>query len=111
MCITSAMYIWAILSSRLLTIVPIAKDSIFESMREGVIVLDSSNRLVDYNRSLRDMLPELNTTMVGQLLDDIWLNLAGETFPLNTERRIANRSVLAVKWRDRLLSGQDILRV
>lgn len=39
MCITSAMYIWAILSSRLLTIVPIAKDSIFESMREGVIVL------------------------------------------------------------------------
>ncbi|MEK4664042.1 histidine kinase N-terminal 7TM domain-containing protein [Priestia sp. FSL H7-0729] len=83
MCITSAMYIWAILSSRLLTIVPIAKDSIFESMREGVIVLDSSNRLVDYNRSLRDMLPELNTTMVGQLLDELWLNLAGETFPVD----------------------------
>ncbi|WP_458126158.1 histidine kinase N-terminal 7TM domain-containing protein [Paenibacillus sp. Z3-2] len=82
MCITSAMYIWAILSSRLLAIVPIAKDSIFESMREGVIVLDSSNRLVDYNRSLRDMLPELNLTMIGQPLDDIWLHLAGETFPV-----------------------------
>ncbi|PQP82391.1 sensor domain-containing diguanylate cyclase [Paenibacillus sp. PCH8] len=86
MCITSAMYIWAILSSRLLTIVPIAKDSIFESMREGVIVLDSSNRLVDYNRSLRDMLPELNQTMVGQPLNDIWLSLAGETFPVEYGR-------------------------
>ncbi|WP_339188519.1 histidine kinase N-terminal 7TM domain-containing protein [Paenibacillus sp. FSL R5-0490] len=86
MCITSAMYIWAILSSRLLTIVPIAKDSIFESMREGVIVLDSFNRLVDYNRSLRDMLPELNTTMIGQPLDDIWLNLAGKTFPVEYGR-------------------------
>lgn len=86
MCITSAMYIWAILSSRLLTIVPIAKDSIFESMREGVIVLDSSNRLVDYNRSLRDMLPELNLTMIGQPLDEIWLTLAGETFPVQYEK-------------------------
>lgn len=86
MCITSAMYIWAILSSRLLTIVPIAKDSIFESMREGVIVLDSFNRLVDYNRSLRDMLPELNTTMIGQPLDDIWLTLAGKTFPVEYGR-------------------------
>ncbi|WP_336760854.1 histidine kinase N-terminal 7TM domain-containing diguanylate cyclase [Paenibacillus sp. USHLN196] len=86
MCITSAMYIWAILSSRLLTIVPIAKDSIFESMREGVIVLDSSNRLVDFNRSLRDMLPELNLAMIGQPLDDIWLNLAGEAFPVEYGR-------------------------
>lgn len=86
MCITSAMYIWAILSSRLLTIVPIAKDSIFESMREGVIVLDSSNRLVDYNKSLRDMLPELDLRMVGQYLNDIWLSLAGETFPVEYGR-------------------------
>lgn len=86
MCITSAMYIWAILSSRLLTIVPIAKDSIFESMREGVIVLDSYNRLVDYNKSLRDMLPELELSMVGQHLNEIWLSLAGESFPVEYGR-------------------------
>lgn len=86
MCVTSAMYIWAILSSRLLTIVPIAKESIFESMREGVLVLDSSYRLVDFNRSLRLMLPEIETSMVGQPLNDIWLRLAGETFPVEYER-------------------------
>ncbi|WP_434751954.1 histidine kinase N-terminal 7TM domain-containing protein [Paenibacillus amylolyticus] len=86
MCVTSAMYIWAILSSRLLTIVPIAKDSIFESMREGVLVLDSSYRLVDFNRSLRLMLPDIQTTMVGQPLNEIWLGLAGETFPVEYGR-------------------------
>ncbi|WP_366289260.1 histidine kinase N-terminal 7TM domain-containing protein [Paenibacillus sp. AN1007] len=86
MCVTSSMYIWAILSSRLLTIVPIAKESIFESMREGVIVLDSSYRLVDFNKSLRLMLPEIETTMIGQPLNDIWLKLAGETFPVEYGR-------------------------
>ncbi|PYE52465.1 diguanylate cyclase [Paenibacillus barcinonensis] len=86
MCVTSAMYIWAILSSRLLTIVPIAKESIFESMREGVIVLDSSYRLVDFNRSLQHLLPEIQTTMVGRPLNDIWLELAGETFPVEYGR-------------------------
>ncbi|CAH1226068.1 histidine kinase N-terminal 7TM domain-containing protein [Paenibacillus sp. JJ-223] len=86
MCITSAMYIWAILSSRLLTIVPIAKDSIFESMREGVIVLDSSNRLVDYNKALQLMLPELDMGMIGQKMDDIWINLSGNPFPLGNDK-------------------------
>ncbi|QOS78037.1 diguanylate cyclase [Paenibacillus sp. JNUCC31] len=86
MCLTSAMYIWAILSSRLLTIVPIAKDHIFESMREGVIVLDSSHRLVDYNKSLRDMLPELGLSMVGQHLNDIWHSLGGGPFPVEYDR-------------------------
>ncbi|MGR6542947.1 histidine kinase N-terminal 7TM domain-containing protein [Paenibacillus tundrae] len=82
MCVTSAMYIWAILSSRLLMIVPIAKDSIFESMREGVLVLDSSNRLVDYNKAMHLMLPELEPEMIGKRWDDIWLSLSGETFPV-----------------------------
>lgn len=86
MCVTSSMYIWAILSSRLLTIVPIAKESIFESMREGVIVLDSSYRLVDFNKSLRLMPPEIETTMIGQPLNDIWLKLAGGTFPVEYGR-------------------------
>ncbi|PZT52636.1 histidine kinase N-terminal 7TM domain-containing protein [Paenibacillus silvae] len=86
MCVTSTMYIWAILSSRLLTIVPIAKESIFESMREGVIVLDSSYRLVDFNRSLRLLLPEIQTTMVGRPLNDIWLEISGETFPVEYGR-------------------------
>ncbi|MGP7816701.1 histidine kinase N-terminal 7TM domain-containing protein [Niallia sp. 01092] len=38
---TSCMYLWAIISTHWLVINPIAKDYIFESMRDGVIVAAS----------------------------------------------------------------------
>lgn len=81
LCLTSAMYIWAIVSSRMLTIVPIAKDIIFESMREGVIVLDGARRIVDYNRALAGMLPTIGRRTIGKPLSEAWLELTGEAFP------------------------------
>jgi PAS domain-containing protein len=65
MCITSAMYIWAMVSTRMLTVVPIAKETIFESMGEGVIVLDPAERLIDYNGAVSRMIPALQVTMIG----------------------------------------------
>ncbi|WP_236346729.1 histidine kinase N-terminal 7TM domain-containing diguanylate cyclase [Paenibacillus plantiphilus] len=81
MSITSAMYIWAILTTRMLTVVPIAKESIFESMREGVIVLDSADRLIDFNGAVSRMLPRLNNGWIGKKLDDSWQQLTGSPFP------------------------------
>lgn len=80
-CITSAMYIWAIMSSRMLTIVPIAKEALFDSMHEGVVVLDMSRRLIDYNPSIRSMLPGLKSTPLGKRLDEAWLGLTSSPFP------------------------------
>lgn len=78
--ITSALYIWAILSTRLLMIVPIAKENIFESMREGVIVLDRLGRLIDYNRAASSMIPALRRSLLGKKLGDIWENLTGLSY-------------------------------
>lgn len=80
--ITSCMYFWAIASSRMLTIVPIAKEIIFESMREGVIVLDSARRIVDYNPALAVMMPEAGNWMVGRKLPESWQKLTGTAFPV-----------------------------
>jgi len=85
LCITSALYIWAMVSARMLVVAPIAKQSIFESMREGVIVLDRSERLIDYNGAIRSMIPGWNHTMIGRSLDDAWQELTGAKFPV--ERR------------------------
>ncbi|NBD23533.1 histidine kinase N-terminal 7TM domain-containing diguanylate cyclase [Paenibacillus glycinis] len=81
LCVTSGMYIWAILSTRMLTIVPIAKESIFESMGEGVIVLDNSDRLIDFNGAAGRMLAGLNAGMIGLSLDEAWQKLGGSDFP------------------------------
>ncbi|MWC29753.1 histidine kinase N-terminal 7TM domain-containing diguanylate cyclase [Paenibacillus sp. MMS18-CY102] len=94
-CMSSVLYIWAIFSTRMLTVIPVAKESIFDSMGEGFIVLDSSERLVDYNRTVSVMIPSLRQSMIGQQLDEVWLELTGESFPL---KRDQDGSVDELTW-------------
>jgi diguanylate cyclase (GGDEF)-like protein/PAS domain S-box-containing protein len=72
MCITSALYIWAIVSVGMLTVSPIARDHIFESMRDGVLVLDLSGRIVDYNSAAIAIIPSLNPAAIGKPIDQVW---------------------------------------
>jgi len=82
MCITSALYIWAMVSVKMLTVVPIAKETIFESMGEGVIVLDPEERLIDFNRAAAIMIPALHPSLFGNTLDEVWKGLTGSPFPV-----------------------------
>lgn len=85
LCVTSAMYIWAMMSTHMLRIAPIAKESLFESMAEGVLVLDLSEKLIDYNGAAQRMLPQLKSSMIGDTLDMIWENMCGSAFPIARE--------------------------
>ncbi|MFD2330753.1 histidine kinase N-terminal 7TM domain-containing protein [Cohnella sp. GCM10020058] len=69
MTLTSAFYMWALASRGLFHVVPIARDNLFESMRDGVLVLDMEDRLVDYNAAAAHILPELTATEIGNRLD------------------------------------------
>lgn len=71
MCLTSALYIWAILSSKLLALAPIARDRIFESMRDGVIVVDTHHRIVDFNAAAKSMISSLSSSNIGNCLSTI----------------------------------------
>jgi len=82
LCFTSALYIWAIVSSRMLTIVPIARATIFESMSEGVVVLNAAGRLVDMNNAMLHMLPGLDASTIGTDWGALWKRLTGTAFPL-----------------------------
>jgi diguanylate cyclase (GGDEF)-like protein len=79
---TSILMWWTIESSRLLTIIPIAKDAIFHSILSGVIVLDKRDRLVEYNDSCQKMFPKLDRSMFGQPLEKIWPAMFGPLSPL-----------------------------
>ncbi|RJE89058.1 diguanylate cyclase [Paenibacillus sp. 1011MAR3C5] len=85
LCITSAMYIWAMMSTHMLRISPIAKESLFESMAEGVLVLDLSEKLIDYNSAAQRMLPQLKASMIGDTLDELWEKMCGSKFPVARE--------------------------
>jgi diguanylate cyclase (GGDEF)-like protein len=53
----------------LLDIVPLARDVIFDSIKDGVIVLDNSNRIIDINTSVQNMLPGVSRNMIGKPVD------------------------------------------
>ena len=71
--VTSALYIWAILSRGMLTAAPIARENLFESMRDGVLVTDRSDMLVDYNRAAAEMVQGLNSSSIGKPLAQLFL--------------------------------------
>jgi len=79
----SSLFIWwAIVSSRLLTIVPIAKETIFNSIKDGVIVFDIRNRMVEYNHGCQSMFNKLDRSLLGQPLDKVWPDLFGGSAPV-----------------------------
>ena len=80
--ISSLLYLWAISSSRLFTIMPIAKDAIFNSINDGVMVLDGSNRLIEFNQACQKNFPKLNKSMFGMDFGQLWIELSGHPFPL-----------------------------
>lgn len=87
--LTSALYIWAIVSSNMFALMPVAKDTLFNNMREGVIVLDDRSRLIDYNSSAQIIFPKLNLSMIGQPLDETWKELTDSSFPISPQKEQA----------------------
>ncbi len=57
---------WGLYRYRLFDLIPVARDSLVESMREGVVVLDLHNRIVDLNPAARDLLGRRAANLVGK---------------------------------------------
>ncbi|TWT27050.1 diguanylate cyclase [Planomicrobium sp. CPCC 101110] len=83
--LSSLLYLWAISTSRLFTLMPIAKDAIFNSINDGVIVLDESHRLIEFNQASKNNFPKLNKTMFGRNFHEVWIELSGNLFPLKLD--------------------------
>ncbi|HBF36595.1 MAG TPA: hypothetical protein DDW50_04675 [Firmicutes bacterium] len=57
---------------RLFDLSPIARDKTFETMRDGVLIFDPLNRIVDFNRSAQTMVPELKNSLIGYPATEIF---------------------------------------
>ena len=82
---TSLLYVWSINSTRMFSIMPIAKDAIFNSINDGVIVLDESHRLIEFNQAYKSMFPSIHKSMYGMDFKQVWIGLTGEAFPLKLD--------------------------
>lgn len=61
----------ALLTFQMFNVAPIARDTVFESMKDGVIVLSQNNRVLDYNHAMKDVLPMLNKQGIGKQIQDV----------------------------------------
>jgi signal transduction histidine kinase/AmiR/NasT family two-component response regulator/HPt (histidine-containing phosphotransfer) domain-containing protein len=69
------------LSFRIFAIVPAAKSLVFENMGEGVVVLDTKNRILDMNHQLEKILDIKKMNVVGTNVEKVtseWLKQAVE---------------------------------
>jgi PAS domain S-box-containing protein len=74
---------WALFRYQLLDILPVARDAVLESMADGVIVLDTRNRMVDINPAAERMFSLTRAAVVGKPLaaylvnrPDVWERFA-----------------------------------
>ncbi len=56
---------------RLLDILPIARDAIFEAMQDGVLVLNHRDELLDFNPGMQAIFPWLNQQSIGYSVYDV----------------------------------------
>jgi len=63
---------WGILGFRLMDISPLARDTVLENMREGMIVLDSRWRIVDINPAAGRMIGLPLTQAIGKPVNEVF---------------------------------------
>jgi diguanylate cyclase (GGDEF)-like protein len=69
--ITGPIFAWGLYRYRIFDIVPVAKESVFASMRDGALVLDTLDRIVDFNPAAAAILPGLGPSAIGRRLKDV----------------------------------------
>ncbi|KUP04070.1 diguanylate cyclase [Bacillus coahuilensis m2-6] len=84
--LTSLFYLWSISTSRMFTLIPIAKDAIFNSINDGVMVVDESRRLVEFNDACKRMFPHLDVSMFGDSFSVVWDTISDVSFPIELGR-------------------------
>jgi diguanylate cyclase (GGDEF)-like protein/PAS domain S-box-containing protein len=64
--------IWGLLRFRLFSLVPVARHVLVEGMRDGLLVVDEDDRVVDLNESARRLIGISAARIYGRSLADTW---------------------------------------
>lgn len=64
--LSAVIYVFSILRTRFMDLIPIARSHLIENMRDGVMVLDAQNRVVDINPAMRVFLEKQPSFYLGK---------------------------------------------
>jgi len=70
--VTGIAFAWSMLRYRLFDIIPSAHITVFENMKDAVIVLDIHHRIVDFNPSAKELFNYSSSQVIGKPLNTIF---------------------------------------
>jgi PAS domain-containing protein len=98
--VTCAMIYFGIFSFGVFDLAPLARTLIFNTMRDAVLVLDTRDRLLDFNPAAETMLPVLRREAVGSEIGALLKENEGLAEAVTKEQRTEQSSVEVTLWSD-----------
>jgi diguanylate cyclase (GGDEF)-like protein len=68
--VATPLFAWGMFHLGMLDLVPVARDRVFEGMRDAVLVVDHLGRVLDFNPAARRVFPVLSARILGRPLAD-----------------------------------------
>ncbi len=82
MVLAGIIYSWGMFHYHILDLVPIAAESVFQSLAEGVIIIDRKKRVINYNPSIQKISHQLNPESIGKNITRDFNELSRKLKPL-----------------------------
>ena len=99
--ITGLILFWGTIQHEFLNIIPIARESVIESMNDGYIVVDLSNSIVDINKAALELAGKGKTEVMGKNINSIFgeeVEILGDSPEGGFGREISLKSGLETKF-------------
>jgi len=100
--ITGLILFWGTMQHEFLNIIPIARESVIESMNDGYIVVDLKNSIVDINKAALELAGKARTEVIGKNFSELFgegVDLSqNETCEGNFGKEISLKSGLETKF-------------
>jgi PAS domain S-box-containing protein len=85
---------WSLYRLQLRDIVPVARDTVIESMGDGVMVLDAQNRIVNLNLAAQHLIGCTVSEVTGQPVERVWSDWPGGMERSHDEAEVGKEVVL-----------------
>jgi signal transduction histidine kinase len=101
--ITGLFIFFGLFRFSLFDVIPLAREKVMDSMREGLLVLDLQNRVIDKNTAMNKFLPQGLVKIIGLKLSDLFpaypdlLNMTGKEVECAVEIEMMNSRSLHVE--------------
>ncbi|KKH92553.1 histidine kinase [Methanosarcina sp. 1.H.T.1A.1] len=99
--ITGLILFWGTIQHEFLNIIPVARESVIESMNDGYIVVDFSNSIVDINKAALELAGKVRKEVMGENLNGIFgegVEIFGDSPEGSFGREISLKSGLETRF-------------